>query len=125
MEVLGRSLIPKWFGNGEEIIGDGEFHECFYILRTGEVQAVSMGAAGEEEVQQWSEPGTIIGADVLEGKVLRQSNRVIRSCSDVTVVFWMSKLTFDNVAAEYKETILRNLEKGEQGTQEQEGCVCM
>jgi len=125
MEVLGRSLIPKWFGNGEEIIRDGEFQECFYILRTGEVQAVSMGAAGEEKVQHWSQPGAIIGSDVIKGEVVRQSNRVIRSCSDVTVVFWMSKLTFDNVAAEYKETILRNLEEAEQGTQKQEGCVCM
>merc|ERR1719362_473388 len=128
MEVLSRSLIPKWFGNGEEIIGDGEFQECFYILRTGEVQAVAMGATGEEEVQRWSKPGEVIGSDVLKGEVLRQSNRVIRSCSDVTVAFWMSKLTFDNVAAEYKETILRNLEEAQQGTQNQEqetGCVCM
>lgn len=125
MEVLGRSLIPKWFGNGEEIIRDGEFQECFYILRTGEVQAAVMGEAGETEVQRWSEPGSIIGSDVLRDECRRQSSRVVRSCSDVTVAFWMSKLTFDNVAAAYKETILQNLEESEQGVQQQEGCVCM
>jgi len=126
MEVLGRSLIPKWYGNGEEMISAGEFQERFYILRTGEVQAVAMGAAGEEEVERWTEPGAIIGSDVLMGELRNQSDRVVRSCSDVTVAFWMSKLTFDNVAAEYKETILRNLTEAEQGTpQQQEGCVCM
>jgi len=127
LEVLGRSLIPKWFKNGDEIIAEGEFQECFYILRSGEMQAVARGEAGEEEVGRWSEPGAIIGSDVLLGELRRQSDRAIRSCSDVTVAFWMSKLTFDNVAGEYKETILRNLEGSEQRIQQeqQEGCVCM
>lgn len=123
LKQLGRSLIPQWFGKGEEIISQGNFQERFYILRTGEALAVVQGPDGEQEVERYCEPGAIIGANVLLNEHRSPSKVVVRSISDVTVVFWMSKLTFDNVAGTSKEQMLMNMR--EQQPQSQEQCVCM
>jgi len=135
---LGRALIPKWFGNGEDMISKGAVEDRFYILRTGAAKAVMETPQGQEvQVERYTEPGTIIGADILARRRSQQQPITVKSCSDVTVAFWMSKMTFDNiVAGEAKERMLSKLRQGAHGAAvpagggkeeeaQGEGCVCM
>jgi len=121
LKQLGRAMLPKWFGKGESLIQKGDWDERFFVLRTGAAAAVEQLPEGEREVELYTEPGSVIGGDVLLQEYRQPAERTVKSQSDVTVAFWMSKLTFDNVMGHYKEDALRNLKHAD----EQDQCVCM
>jgi len=123
LQQLGRALLPKWYSKGQHIIKQGDWEDCFFILRTGEAVATVDMPDRRIEVERYIEPGTLIGTEVLQEEYRKQAPLSVRSVSDVTVVFWMSKLTFDNVMGPYKEQALDRLAQAKK--REQEQCVCM
>eukprot|EP00413_Alexandrium_margalefii_P018615 CAMPEP_0204525250 /NCGR_PEP_ID=MMETSP0661-20131031/7810_1 /ASSEMBLY_ACC=CAM_ASM_000606 /TAXON_ID=109239 /ORGANISM="Alexandrium margalefi, Strain AMGDE01CS-322" /LENGTH=242 /DNA_ID=CAMNT_0051531043 /DNA_START=16 /DNA_END=744 /DNA_ORIENTATION=- len=120
---LGRALLPKWYSEGEAIIKQGDWEERFFVLRMGEATAVEELPDGEREVETYSGSGAVIGSEVLRQEYRQQSRVTVRSNSDITVVFWMSKLTFDEIMGEEKEEALAQLEASYSGEKDQ--CVCM
>lgn len=118
---LGRALLPRWFGKGQNIIRKGEWEECFYILRTGEAAAFVQLPEGEQQIEHFTAPGSVIGGEVLLQKYRGKSQINVKSLSEVTVAFWMSKLSFDNIMGECKDEALKNMV----ASRRSEECVCM
>jgi len=107
LKQLANILRPQVLKAGHVLARAGEDIKRIYILQLGEVKAWEPCDFGERQVAVYNEPAAVIE----EASV--QSTKwpyTLRSDNDLTLVLWISKLTFENMFDGSKEKLVQNLE---------------
>lgn len=105
---LSDVLVPQTYSKGDFIIREGETADRFYLIFSGEAEALKEVAGKEQVVFRYSSKEGLKYFGELALLNSNKRNASIRVVSDEMQVVYLEKEAFENLIGNIREVLMRN-----------------